>query len=166
MALRDLIPWRRDGGRIVRGRGEHPLAALHREMNRLFEDFFHGVDFPLSGAFGRPGAFAPRVDVRETDTAVVVTAELPGLSDDDIHVELTDEGLTLRGEKRTEAKEEREDYFRSERSFGSFQRFIPVPVQVQDEKATAEFQKGILTVTLPKVAEAQAKRKKIQIKSE
>ena len=81
-------------------------------------------------------------------------------------IELTDDGVTVSGEKKTEATEEREGYTRSERSFGSFQRFIPIPVKIQGEKATAEFQHGVLTVRLPKAPEEQAKRKKITIKTE
>jgi len=165
MAFRDLIPWRREEGRLVRRGEEHPLAALHREMNRLFDGFFRGGELPFAAPWGR-GGFVPSVDVRETDTAVVVTAELPGLSEEDITVELTDEGLTISGEKKTQETEEREGYTRTERSFGSFQRFVAIPVKVEEGNATAEFKRGVLTVTLPKAAEEQAKRKKIDIKTE
>lgn len=165
MAFRDLIPWRRGEGPLVRRSEAHPLEALHREMNRLFDDFFRGGEFPLAGVFGR-GGFVPSVDVRETDKAVVVTAELPGMSEGDIAVELSDEGLSIRGEKKSEEAEERQGYYRSERTYGSFQRFIPLPVEIQEEQAEAEFAKGVLTVTLPKAPEVQAKRKKIDIKTE
>ncbi len=162
MAFRDLLPWRRDEGRLVRRGEEHPLAALHREMNRMFEDFLRGAGLPFAGPSARAD-FVPSVDVRETDEAIVVTAELPGMSDDDITVELTDDGLTLSGEKRTETTEEREGYCHGERTFGTFQRFIPIPAAVLGEKATAEFASGILTVTLPKAPDEQAKRRKIDI---
>jgi len=166
MAIRDLIPWRRGDRGLVREGQEHPLSSLHREMNRLFDDFFHGWGSPLARPFGRGGDFVPSVDVRETDKEIVVTAELPGLGEKDIEVELTDDGLSIRGEKKSETEEERRGYYRSERSYGSFQRFIPIPVGVQEEKASAEFHNGVLTVSLPKVAEEQAKRKKIDIKHE
>jgi len=166
MPIRDLIPWRREGRGLVRGGEEHPLSGLHREMNRLFEDFVRGWDLPLARSLGRLDTFVPSVDVRETDKAVVVSAELPGMDENDIKVELADDGLTISGEKKTETDEEHEGISRHERTYGSFQRFVAIPVQVQEAKTTAEFRNGVLTVTLPKAPEAQAKRKKIQIKTD
>ena len=111
-----------------------------------------------------PGAFSPSVDVRETDKEIVVSAEIPGMEEKDIQVELAADGLTIRGEKRTETEDKKEGYVRKETSYGSFHRFIPLPAEVQAAKASAELKKGVLTVTLPKTPEAKAKRKKIEIK--
>ena len=166
MPIRDLIPWRHGERGLVREGEEHPLAGLHREMNQLFEDFFRGLDLPLARSFAHLGGFVPSVDVRETDKQVIVSAELPGMDEKDIHVELADDGLTIRGEKKTETEEDAEGLHRHERTYGSFQRLVAIPVQVQEAKATAKFKNGVLTVTLPKAPEAQAKRKRIQIKTD
>ena len=164
MAIRDLIPWGRRGRELASTGEEHPVASLWRDMNRLFQDFFEGHEWPLAKEWGKAGAFSPRVDVRETDKEVVVSAEVPGMDEKDIQVELTDDGLTIRGGKETETEEKKEGYVRKETSYGSFRRFIPLPAEVQAAKASAELRKGVLTVTLPKTPEAKAKRKKIEIK--
>jgi HSP20 family protein len=165
MAIRDLIPRRRREGAVEPTRGEHPISALHREMNRLFQDFFGDWDiWPLERLRGRAGAFTPSVDVRESDKDIRVWVDLPGLSEDDIDVELTDDGLTIRGEKKSEQEERGEGVHRVERSYGSFERFVALPTAVEGEKATAEFKNGVLTITLPKPPEVEAKRKKIEIK--
>ncbi len=162
MAIRDLIPWRRRE-EMLPARWESPFAALHREMDRLFEDFFGEREFwPL---WPRRGAgFVPSVDVQETDKEFRVVADLPGLDEKDVQVDLTDDGLSIRGEKKSDREEKREGYYRAERSYGSFERFIPLPGPVQGDKASAEFKNGVLTVTLPKPPEAQAKRKRIEVK--
>jgi HSP20 family protein len=159
MAIRDLIPRRREEG----GQEGHPIAALHREMNRVFDDFLRGSWWPLRRWAG-PGDFLPSVDVQETETEIRVSAEIPGMAESDIEVELGDDGLVIRGEKKTEEEETREGYHRSERAYGSFERFIPVPAEVQQDQATAEVKNGVLLVTLPKSAGEQAKRKKIEVK--
>ena len=163
MPVRDLIPWRSRNRSLVPRRYESPFEAFHRAFDRLFEDFFGDRDWwPLAPVAER--TFTPRVDVREKDKEVVVTAELPGLEEKDVEVELTDEGLTIRGEKKQEHEERGEGYYRAERTYGAFQRFIDLPCQVDGEKAEAEFRNGVLTVTLPKLPEEQGNRKKIQIK--
>jgi len=163
MAVRDLIPWRSRNRSLLPRRYESPFEAFHRAFDRLFEDFFGDRDWwPLAPV--AEGTFAPRVDVREKDKEVVVTAELPGLEEEDVEVELSDEGLTIRGEKKQEQEERGEGYYRAERTYGAFQRFIDLPCEVDGEKAEAEFRNGILTVILPKRPEEQGNRKKIQIK--
>ena len=163
MAVRDLIPWRSRNRTLLPRRWESPFEEFHRAFDRLFEDFFGDRDWwPLGPVAER--AFTPRVDVREKDKEVVVTAELPGLEEKDVEVELTDEGLTIRGEKKQEQEERGEGYYRAERTYGAFQRFIDLPCEVDGEKAEAEFRNGVLTVTLPKLPEEQGNRKKIQIK--
>jgi len=165
MDIRDLIPWRREDRPAAPGRPQHPLAALHREMDRLFEDFFRGdTPWPLSHLRGTGGAFSPSVDVRETDAELVVSAELPGIDEKDLEIDLGDDGLTIRGEKKEEHEERKEGLYRAERSYGSFQRFVPLPTAIVADKATAEFKNGVLTITLPKPPDAQPKRRKIEIK--
>ncbi|MBM4041393.1 MAG: Hsp20/alpha crystallin family protein [Planctomycetes bacterium] len=164
MAIRDLVPWRRRESALP-AREEGLLAPLHREMDRLFDDFFGGRGFwPSLWEGFRPGAFVPSVDVQETDKEVRVLADLPGLDEKDVQVELTEDGLSIRGEKKSEREEKRKGYHRTERSYGSFERFIPLPGPVEGDKAKAEFKNGVLTVTLPKPPEAQASRKRIEIK--
>jgi HSP20 family protein len=161
MAVRDLIPWNR--GRDVsvhRGEEANPFFTLHREMNRLFDDVFRGFDLaPLStGRFFDRGW--PRLEVSESDKDIKVTAELPGLEEKDVQVELTNGVLAIRGEKKTEAEDK--DRLFSERYYGHFERRIPVD-DVEEDKVGASFKNGVLTVTLPKSTKAQQKVKRIAI---
>jgi HSP20 family protein len=170
MAIRDLVP------RIGRGRDQAPVRrteadpfrSLQMEMNRMFDDFFG--DFPLAARWGDRGAttagFSPRVDVSETNKEVKVSAELPGMSEEDITVEMGDDAITIRGEKKEEKEETGTNWCRREQSCGSFHRIVPMPADVEGEKASAKFKKGVLTVTVPKKEEAQAKRKVIRIETE
>lgn len=163
MGIRDLVPWRRRGPALP-AREEAPLLSAWRDFDRVLEDFFGGRGlWPLSPEVGRR-TFVPSVDVRETDKEIVVSADLPGLDEKDIRVELIGDGLTISGEKKSEHEESGRGFYRAERSYGSFERFIPLPVGVEAEKATAEFKNGVLTVTLPKPPEAQASRKQIAVK--
>ena len=112
------------------------------------------------------GAFHPNIDVTETDKEIRVSAELPGMDNKDINVSLTKESLTITGEKKEEKEEKKKDYYRMERSYGSFSRTIPMPVEIDTDKAKALFKKGVLTITLPKTAKAIKEKKKISIKAE
>jgi HSP20 family protein len=161
MAFKDLIPWNRERSVDV-WRGEDPFWSLHREMNRLFDDFGRG--FGAWPAFGRE-EFAPRIDVRETDDEVLVTAEMPGLEEKDFELTLAQDELTIRGEKHRE-HEEKGAVHRYERSYGAFERRIPLPCEVEAEKARAAYRNGVLKVTLPKAAEARRRVRRIEVKSE
>ena len=108
----------------------------------------------------------PRVDVSETDMEVKVSAELPGMDEKDISVELQDDVLTLRGEKKSEQEEKGKNWFRREQSWGSFQRSIELPAGVDAGKAKAQFKKGVLVFTAPKRPEEQAQRKTVPIQVE
>ena len=163
MAMRDLIPWNR-GREMTMRRGEepNPFMALHREMNRLFDDVFRGIDFSPFGsarAFDRAMGW-PNIEVSETDEAVTVTAELPGIEEKDVEVELANGVLAIRGEKRTETKDR--DRLFSERYYGRFERRIPVE-DVDEEKVSAAFRNGVLTVTMSKAPQAKSKVKQIAI---
>ena len=165
MNMRDLIPWNR--GRDVaayRGEQANPLLMLHREMNRMFDDVFRGFDVAPFGS-GRMFERAlgwPDIEVSETDKQIKVTADLPGLEEKDIGVELANGVLSIKGEKKAET-EDKERLF-SERYYGRFERRIPVD-DVEADKVNASFKSGVLTVTLPKSSKAQEKSKPIAINS-
>ena len=166
MALKDLIPWNR--GRDVtirRAEAPSPVLALHREMDRLFDEAFRRFDLPSFGIsdrfFGR-GASWPTIEVAETGKEIKVTAELQGLDDKDIDVHLANGVLTISGEKHAETEDK--DRLFSERYYGRFERRIPLE-DVDENKVTATFKKGLLTVTLPKSALVIDRVKRIQIQS-
>ena len=141
-------------------REQSPLLTHEHDMNRLFEEFWRGFDLP--SLFEETwGSFTPRVDVEETETEVRVTAELPGLEEKDCEVQLTDGALVLKGERREE-HEDRTHGWR-ERSYGCFERSIPLPCEVDADHASAQFKNGLLTVRLPKTAKARERSKRIQV---
>jgi HSP20 family protein len=107
----------------------------------------------------------PSLDVKENDTSVIVEADLPGMDEKDINLTIQNGILTLRGEKKSERKDEGENYLVTERSYGSFQRAIRLPDGLDEDKAQARFEKGVLTVTLPKRPDAAKTQKRIEIKS-
>ena len=163
MQVKNLIP----GAKRAAEKHEapSPVVALQREINRVFDGFWRAFEHPFSGWFeGRVGLGAPRVDVAETDAGVEVTAELPGMDEKDIEVAVSNDLLTIKGEKKHEREEKKKGYYLAERSYGSFYRAIQLPAGVDGSKATAEFKKGVLTVTAPRTAEAAAKVKKIAVK--
>lgn len=170
---RNLIPWRRPRAEntVARREESSPLPELHRRMNDVFEDFF--TDFErvaLGPVFGRgwsrDGTDLPRVNVEETDRDVIVTADLPGLEEKDVQVTVDDDVLTIRGERKDEREEKRKDYHLMERSYGLFQRTLPLPAGVDQDQIKAALKKGVLTVTLPKRPEARADRKTIRIEAD
>jgi Molecular chaperone (small heat shock protein) len=137
------------------------FAALQREMNRLFDETFRGVT-PSSSV----GAdLVPSMDVKETDTAFEVTAEVPGVDEKDVQVTFENGALTIRGEKKAEREEKEEGYYLSERSYGSFCRSIAFD-DVDGDKIDARFAKGVLKITVPKLPAEKSKSKKIEIKAE
>jgi HSP20 family protein len=141
-----------------------PFGLLRQEMNRLFDNFFGGFEIePFTG--GRLAAFSPSVDIKESDKEIRVSAELPGMDDKDVNVLLSKGSLTITGEKKEEKEDKGKDYYRMERSYGSFSRTIPLPAEVDTDKVKADFKKGLLTVTLPKTAQAIKQTKKIAVKT-
>lgn len=155
-----------------------PVVGLRREIDRLFDEFasdfgfgrgrslfdwspFRHVESPrLAG-----GLIAPRVDVSESDKQIKITAELPGMSEKDVELILTDDVLTLKGEKTEEKEEKDKDYHLSERTYGSFRRSFRIPENVNAEKVAAAFKNGVLTVTLPKTKRAPKREKKVNIRA-
>jgi HSP20 family protein len=151
-----------------------PFDNLRREVDRLFDDFQRGywrLPFSRTAFDVEPfwrgemtwGA-TPAVDIVEDNKSYKVTAELPGLEEKDIDLKFADGVLTIKGEKGEEHEEKKENYYLSERRFGSFQRSFRVPDTVEADKIEANFKNGVLTVTLPKTPEAQKKEKTISIK--
>ncbi len=160
MNLQSIIPWKKEERLLARGRGDgDPFAQLQRRMNSVFEDFLSRSSSDLWG--DAAGEFLPRVDVSETGKEVRITAELPGLDEKDMEVAVTNNMLTIKGEKKVE--EEEGDYYHSERSYGYFNRTIALPQGIDADKAEAKFKKGVLKVTIPKKPEAQSWRRKIEL---
>jgi len=161
MALPSL--WRRHRGDrdLATRREEYPYLSFQRDVNRLFEDFFRGFDVPSFGAGTEWAGFNPRIDIEEKDGEVQVTAELPGMEQKDFELSLAGDLLVLSGEKR----EEREDKAGGwhERSYGRFERAIPLPAEIDTEHAKAEFKNGVLRVHLPKSAAAREQTKRIPV---
>jgi HSP20 family protein len=159
MAIRDLIPWKNQQ-LATTGEAYDPFLTLHREMNRLFDDAFRGF-----GNFGRVGSLMegqfswPRIELGETEKAVTVSAELPGMNEKDVQLEIANGVLSIRGEKKSET-DNGGRY--SERYYGSFERRIPLE-GVQEDKAEANFRNGVLTVSLPKTEQAAESVKRIAI---
>jgi HSP20 family protein len=154
-----------------------PLDSLRREVDRLFDQFGTGFlrlpfgrglfDFEPFGSRGGLRSSTPAADIVERDNAYEMTIELPGMDEKDIELKLTRDMLTIRGEKKDEREEQKKDYRLSERHYGVFERSFRLPEGIDTDKIEAKFQKGILTVILPKTPEAQkVQEKKIAIKSD
>jgi HSP20 family protein len=158
MDFKSLMPF----GRMP-GDGDHPFGALQREINRMFDDVWRGHQLPA--AFGGNGFLAPKVDIKETPTGLEISAELPGVDEKDISVELLDDTLTIKGEKKLEKDEKKDSYHVMERSYGMFQRIVPLPFAPQADAVKAEFAKGVLKVSLVRPAEAAAKMQKITVET-
>ena len=152
--------------------GWPPLASLRTAIDRLFDEF--GTDLfrrPLSRRVHslipavESWALAPAIEVVDCDDTYRITAELPGMTAENIDIKLSDGSLTIRGEKSEEKKEEKENYLLSERRYGTFSRTLPLPSGVNSEHIDAHLSNGVLTVTLPKTAEAKQKERRIQVKA-
>lgn len=162
MQIKDLIPWaRKDSAPDTQGGEHNPLVTLQREMNHVFENFWNRVgNFDWSWESGEA-----KSDMVETDNAIEVSIELPGMELKDIEVTVNDDMLTVKGEKRIERQEEKKGYYLSERSYGAIYRTIPLPPGVDGEKAQASLKNGVLTIRLAQTPEAQAKVKRIEVKN-
>lgn len=151
MSIKDLVPWKRESSVPAR-RGSTGIDDFHQEVNRMFDEFFDGFGFGLSpfGALGEPErGFAPAVSVEQTDDELVVRADLPGMDEKDVHVELQDGALVLSGERSEEKEGGRGQTSWSERRYGSFKRVVALPHGIDGDSAKASFKKGVLTVKMP-----------------
>ncbi len=171
MPITDLVPWRRGEKKIQVRRDVSepfygtPFYEMRERMNDMFDRFFNEFSLEPFGFWVDGGAFQPRVDVKETDNDITVSAELPGMDDNDIDVSLIHDELTISGEKKGEVEEKGKHYSRTERSYGSFQRVLRLPCEVEQDKIEATFKNGVLTINLPKSPDAIKRTKKIAIKS-
>lgn len=165
MQIKDLIPWSRERNEVSRkgDDNDNPVLSLQREINRVFENFWNHFDRPFDGRSGSLSVGTPSMDITESDQEVEVSVELPGMDEKDIEVTLTQDVLTIRGEKNVEKEEKKKGYHLSERSYGTFYRRVPLPPGIDTDKSKADFKKGVLTISLPKTAEAQAQVKRIKV---
>jgi len=163
MARNPLSPFR-TGGAIEGGLASDPFLSLHREMNRLFDDVFRGTAGQSRSVHGEGGAsvMMPHMDVSETDRELKICAELPGVSENDVEIRLEDDILVIRGEKKFERKDDKENYHFVERSYGTFQRALRLPGPIEPDQVRANFENGVLTVTVPK-SQQQERSRRIQI---
>ena len=137
------------------------VTALRREMERLWEDFFDG-EHPQLRTFGNVD---PAVEVADTTDTVVIKAQVPGMQKDQIQVQIANDVLTIKGEKREEEEEKKEEknYHRREFRYGAFSRAIALPAAVQAAKAQAQLKDGVFQITIPKIAESKTKAIPIQV---
>ena len=143
----------------LRNRSElDPWSALN-DVESSFSQFM--APFFSNRTFGRPG-WVPAVDLGETKDAYHLTADVPGLKKEDIQIEVIDNVVTIKGERKTESENKEKDYHHIERSYGSFQRSVEVPGGFVPDRVTATFENGVLTVTLPKREEAKPKSITVQ----
>ena len=157
MNLKSLIPVGRDRGVAAPA---NPFISLQNEIDRLFENFTTG--FPMLGN-GMANVSLPTMDIAETDKDIEITAELPGLEEKDVQINMSDNVLTIRGEKKAEKEQKDKNYRLVERSYGAFERSLELPEGVNADAIKASIDKGVLKVVVPKPAPAQVK--KIEVKS-
>ena len=144
-----------------------PFLAMRREMNRLFDDVFGGFGLPT--AFGpalRQMPVAPKIDVSETDNEIQVTAEMPGIDQNDVEVLLEDDRLIIRGEKKEEREDKDRNYHVRERVQGAFSRTLPLPFAPDPNQVKAEFRNGVMTITIPKPQEVKQKQHRIEVQKD
>ena len=149
-----------------------PFQSFRGEMDRMFDRFWRS-GLPSLRRWLEPEAWseqgfgfnAPAIDFAEDENAYHLCAELPGLSDKDININLSDDILTITGEKREEREQKEKNYHYSERRFGSFRRAVQLPQYIDRDKIVANFKNGVLEVTLPKSADAKQRQKKIEVKA-
>jgi len=169
MAITDIIPRRREETRLPvrRRREQDPFFDLHSQMNRIFDEFFERPfgPSPFFGEMPMVREFTPSIDINETHKEITIMAELPGMEPEEIEISLDRNGLSLKGEKRADKEEKGKQYYRVERSFGSFQRVIPLPCEVDEDKIDATYKRGVLKIVLPKAQPEQEISRRISIKS-
>jgi HSP20 family protein len=132
---------------LIRWQPFQEVATLRRQMDEMFDE--------LMGSDRQSSAWQPALELQDTDENIILRAELPGVDKNNINIQVTKEAVAISGEHRSARKTEDKGFFRSEFRYGNFQRIVPLPVQVENDKAKADFSNGILTLTLPKVHEAR-----------
>ncbi len=141
----------------------HPLDVFHREFDRLMEGMWRGFDVPMLREYEPLQAMTPRMDMAEDDNEIRLSVELPGMDEEDIEVGLSDDVLTIKGEKKAETEKGDKTYSYKGRAYGSFRRSLPLEANILTNKIEAHFDKGVLTINLPKTEEAKTKTRKIPV---
>ncbi|MGV8056944.1 MAG: Hsp20/alpha crystallin family protein [Smithellaceae bacterium] len=163
MNVKNLLP---TVGRKNQSQDDHPFYSLQREMNSLFDDFFRGFDIAPRGFYGSGlGVFTPSVDVKENEKEFIIKAELPGVDEKEVEVTVTDDAVIIKGEKKEEKEGKGKNYYYMERSYGAFNRVIPLSAETESGKAEASFKNGVLNITIPKSQTSKVKGTKVPIKS-
>jgi HSP20 family protein len=165
--VKALVPWR-DKSQPPAPREDYddPFLSFRREVDRMFDDFFAGFGRRAVGApFGSWRTPMPSMDLTQNDKEIVVTADMPGLDDKDFEVMVSGDLLTLKGEKRAEHDHRNGDAYHMERRFGSFSRSVRLPFEVKDEKVDARYEKGVLTIRVPKPADMQRQARRIEVRT-
>jgi HSP20 family protein len=145
----------------MRWKPTRDMLSIRDDMNRLFDNFLSGLPDRTKGLL--EGEWAPTIDIAETDDEIVVTAELPGVTQDNVDITITEDVLTLKGEKREEKEVKEKNYHRVERSYGSFQRSVTLPAGVLADQAKASYKDGVLHINISKSEEAKPKQIKINV---
>lgn len=160
--FRSLVPWReRSQAPAPRDDFFDPFVGFRRELDRVFDSFFDGFERPVAANWG---GVTPALDVQEDDKELIVTAEVPGVSEKDVDVTLSGDLLTIKGEKKAEEEQKNGNFSYVERRYGAFSRSLRLPFAVQDEDVNATYDQGVLTIRIPKPAEAQTSVRKIEVK--
>ena len=142
------------------------MRRLSHEMDRMFDRMFEGYRFPTTEGLGSGTVserFSPNLDIFERDGKLVIRADVPGLTKDDMKVDVTEDSILIEGERKYEHEQREEGVYRSERGYGQFRREIPLPEGVKTDTATATFKNGVLEVTMEAAAEPSKSRRRIQI---
>lgn len=172
------VPVKHKGQRQPAVQGYGPLTQLHQEMNQLFDNFFTDLGnyparlrefspFSDAGFFPGPlteGLLKPTLDIGATEKEYAITVEVPGVDQKDVKIEIANNTLTIKGEKKKEKEEKEGGYYRMERSFGSFQRVLALPEDADQDGVKATFKNGVLTLTMPRKALPHSTAKQIEIK--
>ena len=145
---------------LIRWEPVRELGTIQNEMNRIFNSFFD-TPTPANGTTFR--RWIPAMDLVENENAFVLKADLPGLSESDVNIELDNNVLTISGERKSEHEDREAGYYRVERSYGSFRRSLTLPEGVEAEAVKATFENGVLQVTVPKPAQPQPRRVQITV---
>jgi HSP20 family protein len=153
--------------KAVTPRPTDPFTAMREEMERMMQRFDTGWPRLPMGLMPAtvPATLVPDLDVRDDGKTIVVEADLPGVADADVHVTLTGDILTIKGEKRNEREDRGDSYYVAERSYGSFTRSLRLPDSIDEAGIAAKFEKGVLAVTIPRKPEAVRTEKRIDVTS-
>lgn len=185
MELKKLAPWNwfkkeeeidhsvpvkhADKGPYSLGRLYDPTLSIHRDIDRLFDSFVRGIAPSMFERFGTGSFFEesailkPRVDLSATDQEYLLTVEIPGVSEKDVSVDISGNTMTIKGEKKQEKEEKEKNYYRIERSYGSFQRVLSLPEDVDQAGIKASFKNGVLSIAMPRLSLPKSEGKQIPI---